>query len=263
VVSSLLLGIEMASHSRCLPNEQRASSMIQDACTTETKGVAKDLTFAELKTCEIHRVIYPLNPSGSKQVIVSMDPDEDFLPIVTIGKPGWSGYRLSMECFHILVQNIQYINTYFDNPTDNYGPLHLSATETVEFRKNWGKHMIYIINKLDNTIKLCMAKPTWNGLVDVMPLLIHILGIYERHQNDAMQVFIGMATRLKQCLSPSTVSALPIVEDLKFFKDTLKHISFDSINYMGNKETTLNLETLFLEIRTFCSEHLASYIPYL
>jgi hypothetical protein len=35
---------------------------------------------AELKTREICRVIYPLNTSGSKQFIISMDFNADFFP---------------------------------------------------------------------------------------------------------------------------------------------------------------------------------------
>lgn len=216
---------------------------------------------AELKTREICRVIYPLNASGSKQIIIAMDPDDNFFPVITIGKPGWSGYQLSVETFECLVKNVQFISDYFNNPSEEYTTLQLSASDLVTFRKNWGKHLICISNVLDSSLQVTIAKSTWDCLVDILPLLTDVMNMYQRWQSDAFYLFVALAKRLKQCLPSTTVMNLPIIEDKISFQNTLRGIDFYSLDYEGQHDTMLNLQRLFREMQYFCAEYLASYIP--
>jgi hypothetical protein len=216
---------------------------------------------AQLKTREICRVIYPLNSSGSKQVIISMDPNDDFFPMITIGKPGWSGYQISVEAFRNLVKNVPFINDYFNNPTDHCPSLQLSASDVVTFRRNWGKHLICVSNILDTTVQVTIAKSTWDGLVDLLPLLTDVVDMYQRWQGNAMLMFIAIAKRLRKCLPSTTVMNLPIVDDTVAFKNTLRGIDYYSVPYEGQLDTMMNLQLLFREMQYFCAEYFASYIP--
>jgi hypothetical protein len=216
---------------------------------------------AEIKTREICRVIYPLNTSGSKQIIIAMDPNDDFFPVVTIGKPGWSGYQISLDAFGNLVKNVQFINDYFNNPSDNYASLQLSASDMVTFRKNWGKYLICISNVLDSSLQVTIAKSTWDGLVEILPLLTDVVNMYQRWQGEAMLMFIALAKRLRKCLPSTTVMNLPIVDDMVSFKNTLRGIDYYSVPYDGQLNSMLNLQKLFREMQYFCAEYFASYIP--
>jgi hypothetical protein len=97
-------------------------------------AAGNNTSLAELKTREICRVIYPLNYCGSKQIIIAMDPSEDFNHVVTISKTGWSGYRLGSEALDVL--NVTYINEFFNQSSEFYDPLHLSAVDSIEFQKS-------------------------------------------------------------------------------------------------------------------------------
>lgn len=222
----------------------------------------KDTPITELKTREICRVIYPLNNCGSKQIIIAMDPSEEFMPVVTIGKTGWSGYRLGSEALDVLTQNLDYINDFFTQSSEFYAPLHLSAVDSVEFRKSWGKHMICFTNKLDSQSKVCLAQSTWGGFLEVLPLLHQVNQMYKSWQSEASAVFVAICKYMKTCLPPATLEQLPIVEEPTKFRAILKSIAFENITYEGNTNTMLDLQKCFLEIRTFCQEHIASYIPY-
>lgn len=225
-------------------------------------GVAKDTAVAELKTREICRVIYPLNKCGSKQVIIAMDPAEDFHPVVTIGKAGWSGFRLDSEALDILMQNLDYINDFFNTPSVFASPLHLNAVDSIEFRRNWGKQILCFSNKMDTQFKVCIGKPTWEGFLEILPLLHQVKCMYKRWQSDALAVFIGICKYMKNCLPAAVIEKLPIVEDSLTFNNVLRRCSYENITFEGNPDTLLDLKKCFLEIRIFCQEHIASYIPY-
>jgi hypothetical protein len=227
---------------------------------TDRRGI-KDV--AELKTREVCRVIYPLNASGSKPIIIALEPNDDFYPIITIGKPGWSGYQFTFETFGCLVKNVEFINDYFNNPTEEFSSIQLSSADMVSFRKNWGKHLICISNVLDPALQVTIAKSTWDCLVDILPLLMDVLNMYKRWQSDAFYLFVALAKRLKQCLPSTVVMNLPIVEekDKILFQNALRGIDFYSIPYEGQQDSMVNLQKLFREMQYFCSEYLASYIP--
>jgi hypothetical protein len=170
-----------------------------------------------------------------------------------------------LETFKVLASHVNIINSYFANPTiEHYRtPLQLSATDSIEFRKNWGKNLLCITNVLDSNGRVSIAKTSWDGLVNLFPLLIYVGDMYQRWQEDAFQLFTGIAKQLKLCLPVNVVEKLPLVDDMYSFKEVLKQINFENIKYEGSRDSMLNLRTTFLEIQSFCAEQLAAYIPYI
>lgn len=247
---------------RFIPYGSSGSHPLQTSKPEYKQSLVKDSGLAQLKTREICRVIYPLNNSGSKQVIVGLDPAADFQPVITLGKPGWSGFRMSLESFTELSTVIPYINDYFKNPSEQLPSIHLSAIDDIEFRRGWGRPVICITNKIDGSVKVSLAQTSWEGLVKLMPLLALVTSNFTASQADALAVFVGLSQRLKACLPDPVLEALPIIDNEKMFHDILESITWDSISYTSRPDTTLNLELCFLELKAFCVEHLASYIPF-
>jgi hypothetical protein len=227
---------------------------------TDEDNLVKKNTFAELKTTEIYRVVYPLSFNESKQVIVSMDPTNDFEAIITLGSPGWSGYRLSLNAFKVLLKNINYINAYFINPTDNYTTLHLSGTDVVGFCKNSGETFIFFCKKFDIRDRLCLGKSSWDRLVDLGPLVSHIADIYESWKVNVMDVFDCILTALEMSLLCSRDNIFKVLMDPETVIETLKSLKWGDIEYVGRGNMSLDSEKCFLELRTFCVEHISSLI---
>lgn len=218
---------------------------------------------SELKTREILRVIYPLNNSGSKQIIISLDPTSDFSPIITIGRPGWSGYQLTPETFKVLCEYAEYIDDYFAHPALQRQYVPISSCDKVEFRKSWGKDLIAITNTLDCDVKVTIAKTTWEGLKRLFPLVKHTLDLYDQWQVDAMLVFMAFAKHLKDNLPQDVFPPGTIVQNSVNFQTVCDRTSLSDLQFDHVFKTNLDMERCFREIQVFCADHLASYLPFI
>ncbi|KAF4529788.1 hypothetical protein B566_EDAN018056, partial [Ephemera danica] len=185
---------------------------------------------------------------------IALNPCEDFHPIITIGKPGWSGYQLSPDSYRELMKYSSLIwDDWFnddDRKVKNAPPtLTLSAVDNLSFRESYDKKIIAISNTLDCTQQVCIAKSTWEGLVAIDVLIHELLNVYERMQPEAMNLFVAMATRYKEIINPDDLQKLPIVENSASFKNILNNfVQIQDIKIAG-EVTVLNVPIVFREMQ--------------
>jgi hypothetical protein len=233
----------------------RAQCQKQNAAETSAQPIS------ELKTREILRVTYPLNRSGSKQVIVGLDPTLDFTPVITIGRAGWSGFRMSQEAFSVLCSYTSLIQKFFEEESGKYGSILLGAQEVLEFRRSWGRNLIIIASNTDPSEKVTMAKSTFDGFVKVIPLINYVTTKYLSYQSDAMSFFASLCKTVKSHLSPDFLMSAPVVQNTHEFMHVLRDVSIHSVE-SGTTESTIDIHQLFYELVAYCSEDIAAYIPY-
>jgi hypothetical protein len=167
---------------------------------------------SQLKSREILCVTYPLNRSGSKQVIVGLDPTLDFTPVITIGRAGWSGFRISQEEFSVLCSYTSIIQKFLEEESGKYGSILLGAQEVLEFRRSWGRNLIVIASNTNSSKKVTMAKATFDGFVKVIPLINYVTTKYMSYQSDAMSPFASLCKTVKSHFSPDFLMSAPVLQ---------------------------------------------------
>jgi hypothetical protein len=123
---------------------------------------------------------------------VGLDPTLDFAPVITIGRAGWSGFRMSQEAFSVLCSYISLIQKIHEQESGKYGPILLGAQEVLVFRRSWGRNLIIIASNTDPSEKVTMAKSTFDGFVKVIPLTNYAMTKYMSYQNDAMSFIASL-----------------------------------------------------------------------
>ncbi|KAF4528409.1 hypothetical protein B566_EDAN013347 [Ephemera danica] len=85
-----------------------------------------------IKVYKLYKRKQPMNlarEDGSKEITIGLDPALDFTPVITIGRGGWSGFRMSVETFSVLCSYGNPLLEYFDNTATKKDPLLLNAME--------------------------------------------------------------------------------------------------------------------------------------
>jgi hypothetical protein len=122
-------------------------------------------------------------------VIVGLDPSLDFTPVISIGRAGWSGFRMSQEAFSALCSYTSIIQKIFEEESGKYGSILLGAQEVLVFRRSWGRNLIIIASNTDPVEKVTIAKSTFDGFVKVIPLTNYVMTKYMSYQKDEMIFF--------------------------------------------------------------------------
>lgn len=209
---------------------------------------------AVLKSPEICRTVFPLNKCGSKQVMVSLDPASDFAPVVTIGRTGWSGIRLSPEVFLELTKRSATITKYFEGETSEDHVM-LSFLEKVEFHNQWGKRLICINTSLDKGELVFLAKSTWESLVTLFDCILHVVNVMSDWQYDVMNLYVMLAKRVKDEL-PQELLTLRQSD----VSNALEKIGFDSLK-VSNSNPLVDLRRCFYELQATCADEICAYLP--
>ncbi|KAF4522359.1 hypothetical protein B566_EDAN011080, partial [Ephemera danica] len=204
-------------------------------------------SFAELKSREILRVSFPLNRSSSKQIAIALDPGLDFTPVITIGRAGWSGIRMTAETFNVLCSYGIPLLGYFEDQGQRKDPILLSSQEMLEFHKNWGKNIIAIASNLDSSEKVTLAKTSWEGFVKIIPLMQHMIQKYESWQTDAMEIYQALVKSIKSQLSPDELMSNPVMQNTPHFKDIVYNTHFESLSH-DPLHSNIDVHQVFYEL---------------
>ena len=218
-------------------------------------------SFAELKSREVLRLSFPLNRSGSKQITIGLDPGLDFTPVITVGRAGWSGIRMTAETFSVLCSYGIPLLGYFEDQGQKKDPILLSSQEMLEFHKNWGKNLIVIGSNMDSSEKVTLAKTSWEGFVKIIPLMQHLIEKYESWQTDAMEIYQALVKSVKSQLSPDELMSNPVVQNTPNFKDVVYNLRIETIPH-APMTSSIDVHQVFYELKYFCSDDIASYVPY-
>lgn len=218
-----------------------------------------DLT-PEIKSHDIMRTFYPLNRCGSKQVIVGADPKNEFSPVMMIGRIGWTGIRLSPEALKALCDSSDYINAYFDGQNKDPEPFQISATENIDFKYQYGRNLITLSSTLDSQT-VVIAKPTWSGLVNLLPAINHEMNYIEKNKKNMKLLFIAYVKFLSYTLVPPDMNHTQFyVNKLDDFAAMARRIHLEDLQHGCDKQ--FNVEKCFYELQAFCTSDMYSYLPY-
>jgi hypothetical protein len=144
---------------------------------------------------------------------VGLDPTLDFTPVITIGRAGWYGFRMSQEAFSVLCSYTSIIQKFLEEESVKYGSILLGAQEVLEFRRSWGRNLIVTASNTDSSEKVTMAKSTIDGFVKVIPLINYVTTKYMSYQSDAMSLFASLYKTVISHLSPDFLMSAPVVQN--------------------------------------------------
>jgi hypothetical protein len=212
---------------------------------------SKEVT--DLKSRELFRTIYPMNKSGSKQIIIGLDPCQNFAPTLLLCKSGWSGYRLSLEGWQTLLSSLDFITGYFMNTLQDghETTLNLSMTEKITLRHQFNSKLISFSKTEDDSNGLTIAKPTWEGLLNIIPCINHTLNVFTNICGDVSRFFDALCTEITNQLPSNFTSLPPQANKMKIVQSILREIPFDAVPYQ-NTETSFDVYKCFYEMQAFC-----------
>jgi hypothetical protein len=111
-------------------------------------------------------------------------------------------------------------------------------------------------------LRVTMAKSTFDGFVEVVPLINHVTTKYMSYQPDEMSFFASLCKTVKSQLSPDFLMSAPVVQNTHEFMHVLRNVPYHSVENIST-ESTVDLQQLIYEIVAYCSEDIAAYIPYI
>jgi hypothetical protein len=189
----------------------------------------------------IMRYVYPINNSGSKQLVLGCNPQVDFRPTITLRKPGYKGIDLSHEGSAKLIAQIQTIQEYFANDfNDNdLQPIELQPGELIEFGYFAGKKAIFVKKQEDDSKVGCMIL-TGNSvhfMADIYDLLKYIFEELTVNSIEIKRLYDALVVKLNQ------------QPDIK--KDLIRTLGPDEITF-NSANCSLDYLRAFLELRKYC-----------
>lgn len=221
---------------------------------------------AEKQTSEIFRVIFPINKCGSKQIILALDPSLDFQPVITVGKPGWSGVRLTLDAWLTLRGMADNISKFFNGELDaslyTNSIVQLGSTEKISFKHNWGKNLLQISEgqEHDSLINnVTIAKTTWDGLLNILPCINHELVNLEMWQPILLELFVTYVKKIKQCF-PQDMFGSDSQLHQNDYEAIVKQITLDSLDFTQASDTNMDIQKAFNELQAFCRSEMANYL---
>jgi hypothetical protein len=151
-------------------------------------------------------------------VIEGLDPTLDFTPIITIGRVGWSGFRMLQQAFSVLCSYNSLFQKIFEEESGKYDSILLGAQEVLEFRRSWRWNLIIIASNTDPSEKVIMAKSTFEGFIKVIPLMNYLMTRYMSYHFDAMSFFASLFKTVKSHLSPDFLMSAHVVQNTHEFR---------------------------------------------
>lgn len=193
------------------------------------------------RTNQVLRHIYPINNSGSKQIIIGSDPEADFKAVIAIRKPGFKGVILSHEGSAKLLTEIQAIRAaFFDSPTTIF---ELGPGEKIEFGTFMSHKSIFIKKDLGDSkyANIILNAITFLYLMDISDLLKYVFDKITCSAPEIKKMHDSMIARVQQEAEGKSDF------DKKLFVKTLSPCQIEL-------EITANIDfcRLFLELRKVC-----------
>jgi hypothetical protein len=193
------------------------------------------------RTKQIMRHIYPINNSGSKQIVIGCDPQADFRPAITIRKPGYRGVVLSHEGSKMLLDEIQVLYAYCNGDSDDKDlkQLELNQGETVDFGYSMQKKAIFIKKDLGDSqhANMILTGSTLMFIADLFDLILYIFDLLTYNADKIKNLYDMMQAKLQ--LEPATK------------KQLIKTLEPNDMNYTP-PNLSMDYARAFLELRKFC-----------
>jgi hypothetical protein len=199
------------------------------------------------KTREILRYVWPLNKTGSKQLILGADPSNGCIPTLTIRKPGYSGTKLTGEALTKFLDNIDNITYYFEGGDHNGKTLSLSKDKFIKFGVHYKDRAVFLESKNENeeTFSIVLNSFTWNFLKSIKGLIIYCHQQLLSYVPELQRMFAALQNTLAETYDLSAPLDAAEVESY------LSEISGDEFEL--TPDLTLNMDYIraFYEMKRF------------
>jgi hypothetical protein len=203
------------------------------------------------------RSVFPCNKSSCKQLVVALDPGMNFLPSVTLCKPGARGVTISREAWTELMQNREKLTRFFKSAKFDHSAssiCNLDASAYVEFPNTTdGEKLASIVcdaNSDGVRSAVSFKETTWQHIVNLEPLVSHLLTVYAGHTAKAVKIFKGLAHVLFSQLE--YVDGRETQETLDLIPDILKNCNPE----VYHQDTAFDNFRACEEIKLFCIKEL-------
>lgn len=193
------------------------------------------------RTKQIMRYVYPINSSGSKQLVLGADPEADFKPIITIRKPGYKGVILTHEGSERFLAELPAIHGYFANESkaSELKPVQLSEGEVVEFGYFLDKKAIYVKKNLEDAknVFIILTGSTFCYMENIYDLVRYVFDGLNNNAAEIKNLYDAMKAKVD--LQPGDK------------KQLIKELQPDAINFTSANHT-MDYLRVFLELRKYC-----------
>jgi hypothetical protein len=199
------------------------------------------------KSRYILRYSWPINRSGTKEIVLGADPDFEFKPTITFRKPGFPGVRLSPEGSLTFLAKKHILANYFNGNIAECEKIMLSEKEEVQGTVVYGKKAITIrITLGEQTYCFIMNQQTWNFYESLSPLVEGYVGQYATHY----KVFGKFIERFKKMLHEATGGKM----DAAHIRPLLDAMTIDDFEFQEELGMDIVADYIrtFYELKQFC-----------
>jgi len=149
----------------------------------------------------ILRCVFPCNKSSCKQLVVALDAGMNFLPTVTLCKPGTRGVKMSRSAWLELMQNREKLTRFFKSGAfeqdqhessliklDNVVHIELPCAPAAE-------KLASLVFEVDGGPRIAVAfkETTWLHMINLETIVTHLLSKYIGYSPQVFKIFEGLA----------------------------------------------------------------------
>jgi hypothetical protein len=227
----------------------------------------------------IFRSVFPCNKSSSKQLIVALEPAFDFLPSVTICKPGMAGVLMPEDVYVTLMQCTGTLSRFFTTncaPNNDMAPfkgdpvferlnLGRNYAAVLHYGKNLMKLMTLVYNpRGERSREVCFTETTWDHLNDMKKLIAHILVKYNSYAPSALALYnlvAGLVRREFVTTNSKVVDRNTCYELIKTFISNLTEIKKEE-EVDDVHDPHFDQQRAVEEIKLYCVGHFVDQCNY-
>jgi hypothetical protein len=207
----------------------------------------------------IFRAVFPANKSSCKQIVVALDPGMNFLPTVTLCKPGTRGVRMSRPAWVELMQNREKLTRFFKSARfeqdqtsdviiklDMFVHVELPCTPADENLAS----IVYEVNG-GPRVAVAFKETTWQHIINLETIITHLLTRYNGYSPQVFKIFEGLAHFLFNKLE--YVHGRDIQETLDSTNEILRGVDPKEFK---NQEPDLDSFRAIEEMKLYCVNEL-------
>lgn len=196
----------------------------------------------------ILRHVYPINNSGSKQLVIGHNPGAGFKPTITIRKPGFKGVSLNHKASGRFLEELVTLHGYFENEnkSEPVQPINLDLGAIVELDYFAGKKAIFVkVEEEDSKVGcVILTAASINFIVAMKDLLQFIFARLNETAADVERLYFTMQ---------GLVHAQPDIKE-----KILKSLMPSDLPHAPNLMPGVDFIRVFLEIKKYCELELLS-----
>jgi hypothetical protein len=207
------------------------------------------------QTREILRLVLPINKSGTKQLVLSADPDTGFQVSLTIRSTGSPGIKINGTALEKFLASFDEINNYFEHGAMENMELMLSKTRSINFGHHFQKRAVFLkMNDPENekVYSIVLNHFTWPFLVSMRSLLTYTIQNLKSYTPELQKMFetlkkhLSTKFNMKEALDPYAI------------ENFLTALDRDEIQIIPDPNNSMDYVRSFYEMKRYCQYSLMS-----